>query len=96
MKKIKIKLMAGEFCENKDIAKKIREEYILPALSNGQQIELDFDGVTGTTQSFVHAAIAEAIRQFPDTFYEYVIFRSCSDLVKTVINIVSEYMQESE
>ena len=96
MIQIKLKEMAGEFCENKDIAKKIREECVLPALRAGNQIELDFDGVTGVTQSFIHAAIAEAIRQFPDTFYSLVFFKNCSDLVKTVVGMVSEYMQESE
>ncbi|MBQ3280451.1 STAS-like domain-containing protein [Candidatus Saccharibacteria bacterium] len=95
MKKIKIKEIAGEFCENKDIAKKIREEYILPSLAANEQVELDFEGVTGVTQSFIHAVIAEAIRQFPNTFYELVIFKNCPDLVKTIIEIVSEYMQES-
>ena len=91
-----MKNVAGEFCENKDIAKKIRDEYIFPALANGERIELDFEGVTGVTQSFIHATIAEAIRQFPEMFYELVIFKNCSDLVKTVVGIVSEYMQESE
>lgn len=28
---------AGGFCENKDIAKRIREEILLPALSEGNQ-----------------------------------------------------------
>lgn len=96
MIKVKIKNMAGDFCENKDIAKGIREDYILPALVNSNRVELDFTGVTGVTQSFVHAMIAEAIRQFPDAFYELVAFKNCSDLVKTIVSIVSEYMQESE
>lgn len=96
MKRIAIRELSGEFCENKDIAKKIREEYILPTLKANGRIELDFDGVTGVTQSFMHAAIAEAIRQFPEAFYESVTFKNCSDLVRTVIGIVSEYMQESE
>lgn len=95
MKTVNIHKLSGEFGENKDIAKKIRNSYVLPALEQNKSLELDFTGVTGVTQSFIHAMIAEAIRRHPDTFYEKIIFKNCSKLVQTIISIVSEYMQES-
>ncbi len=95
MTTVKMHGKAGDFGENKDTAKLIRIEKIMPALARGQTIQLDFTGMTGTTQSFIHALIAEPIREFPDTFFDLVVFKACNDLIKTVIGIVSEYMQES-
>ena len=43
---------AGSFAENKDLAREIRESSIKPALGNGEEVVLDFDGVTLATQSF--------------------------------------------
>lgn len=92
--KVEMRKLIGEFGENKDTAKEIRVEYILPALERGEEIVLDFNGVDGATQSFIHALIVEAIRKYPEKFYDLVYFKACSDLVKTVIGIVSEYTQE--
>ena len=56
---IKIKDYAGTFAENKDTAKRLRIDKIMPALSNKEEVELDFEGVSGATQSFIHALISE-------------------------------------
>lgn len=95
MRTVKVKELAGEFGENKDIAKDIRIKSILPALKEGAEITVDFRGMTGATQSFIHAMFAEPIRKYPEGFYDLVICKNCSDLVRTVITIVSDYMQES-
>ena len=97
MKKIiiKIKDLVGEFAENKDIAKKIRVEQILPNLADNNHIELDFFGVSGTTQSFIHALVSEPIRQFHNDALDNIEYKNCSDVVKEVIKTVYEYMQES-
>lgn len=95
MKTIEIAKLAGEFGENKDVAKRIRTDIVLPSLENDGALVLDFSGMTGVTQSFIHAMIAKAIRKYPETFFEKVSFKNCTDLVKTVIGIVSDYMQES-
>lgn len=93
MKIIIMKDEAGEFCENKDKAKKLREEVILPALKDGEAVTIDFRGVTGATQSFVHALVSEALRRFPETVYDNLFFRSANDEVKQIISIVFSYMQ---
>ncbi|MFH0854131.1 MAG: STAS-like domain-containing protein [bacterium] len=94
-KPIKIKKLAGEFAENKDIAKEIRINQIMPILADGKIAVLDFSGVSGTTQSFIHALISEPIRQFRDMALEKIKYKNCSGIVKEVIKTVSEYMQES-
>ena len=95
--KILIKVInhAGEFAENKDVAKELRVTKIIPALAKGKVVVLDFSGVSGATQSFIHALISEPIRQFRDVALEKIEYKNCSDIVKEVIRTVSEYMQES-
>ncbi|MFY9463389.1 MAG: STAS-like domain-containing protein [Candidatus Sungiibacteriota bacterium] len=92
---IKIKDLAGNFAENKDVAKDLRITKIIPTLSDGKEVVLDFSGVSGTTQSFIHALISEPIRQFRDVALEKMSYKNCSNFVKEVIKTVYEYMQES-
>ena len=92
---IKIKDYAGTFAENKDKAKELRMSKIMPALSKKEVVELDFKGVSGTTQSFVHALISEPMRQFRDLALENLEYKNCSSEVKEIIKTVYDYMQES-
>jgi len=92
---IKIKDFVGDFAENKDVAKELRVTKILPALTKDKVVVLDFSGVSGTTQSFIHALISEPIRQFRDVALEKIEYKQCSDVVREVIKTVYEYMQES-
>ena len=85
----------SDFGENKDIAKDLRINMIMPALQKGEEVILDFSGVDGVTQSFIHALISEPIREFTDTVFDKLLFKNCSKLVQTVVQIVEEYMQES-
>jgi len=92
-----IEAFAGKelFAENKDIAKQLRESAILPALRDGRQVVLDFNEISGATQSFVHALISESIRQFRATALENLLFKNCNAKVREIIRIVFAYMQES-
>lgn len=92
---ITIKDCAGTFAENKDKAKELRINKIMPALANKKKVELDFGGVTGTTQSFVHALISEPIRKYRDLALDSLEYKNCSAEVKEIIKTVYDYMQES-
>ena len=95
MKIIAIKHEAGVFAENKDIASTLREQVVLPALRDNEEVTLDFANVEGATQSFVHAMISQAIREFGAEVLDHIIFKNCNDSVKAIIEIVIDYMQES-
>jgi hypothetical protein len=95
MKTIDIKVLAGTFAENKDVAREIRIKSIMPCLEGDQEVVLDFEGVTGATQSFIHALISDAIRKYGDLALELISFKNCSPVVKEVVTTVAEYMQES-
>lgn len=84
----------GAFAENKNIAQKIRLEEISPILDEKQEIVLDFKNVGGATQSFIHALISEAIRQYGIDTLDLIIFKNCNEIVKKIISIVIDYTLE--
>ena len=96
MKIINMRKIFGEFAGNKDLARDIRLNQIIPVLNNKQEIILDFTRVESTTQSFIHALISDLIRKYGISVIDKIKFKSCNNTIKTIINIVIDYMQESE
>ena len=86
---------AGAFAENKDVGREIRIQEILPALRKGEEVVLDFDKVETATQSFIHALISEALREYQDRALDRMAFKSCNETVKKMIRIVVDYMQDA-
>lgn len=96
MKKIiKMQKLTGDFAENKDIAKKMRIEKIMPALSKGNEIVLDFKGINGATQSFIHALISDPIRELRNSALDHLMYKNVNGDIREIISIVYRYMQES-
>lgn len=85
---------AGSFAENKDVARDIRINEIIPAIIGKQEVVLDFDKVDAVTQSFIHALISDLFRKFGFEVLDIVGFKSCNATVKKIIEIVIDYMQE--
>jgi hypothetical protein len=85
---------AGSFAENKDTARDIRINEIIPALDENKTIILNFARVEATTQSFIHALISDILRVYGVDILNRIIFKSCNQTVKEIINIVIDYMQE--
>ncbi|MDI6737246.1 MAG: STAS-like domain-containing protein [Nanoarchaeota archaeon] len=96
MKEIKLKPIVGEFAENKDRARSIRLEKIMPALANGEEVTLDFEGIGSATQSFIHALISDIIRKMGNEVLDRIYFKNCNETVQKIINIVVEYMQDAD
>jgi len=94
MKQIDIFARAGAFAENKDIARDIRLQEIMPALDKGEPISINFDRVNSTTQSFIHALISDAIRKYGGDSLDEITFKACNKNIQQIIRIVVEYMQE--
>lgn len=95
MKTVIIFDRAGAFAENKDVARQLRTQILLPELERGGKITLDFDRVDSATQSFVHALISDAIRKQGSDVLDRIEFKNCNITIKKIINIVTDYMQES-
>jgi hypothetical protein len=92
---IQLRALTGDFAENKDVAKKLRIEQIMPALSQGRDVVLDFSGVTGATQSFVHALLSDPLREFREIALERLYYQNAGEEIRKIISIVYRYMQES-
>ena len=95
MIKIRLKPIVGSFAENKDQERKIRLEKIIPALEKGERVVLDFEDVDSATQSFVHTLISDLIRKNGVEVLDQIDFKDCNEVVRKIINIVVNYMQES-
>ena len=84
---------AGVFAEDKDIAAQMREDKLKPALEKGAKVRIDFSGVDGATQSFVHALISEPIRKNGPSVLDSIEFKKCNPTVRSIVEIVVEYSQ---
>lgn len=85
-----------DFAENKDIGQDIRLTDIMPGIERGEEIILNFENINRASQSFIHSLISEAIRKYgPDKALKMILFKSCNDRVKAIINIVVDYMQDA-
>ncbi len=93
--KVAIKTSTGEFAEDKDLAAALRERQIRPALTGGQQVVLDFTGVSLATQSFVHALISDVLRSQGEQALDRIAFKGCAKSVKGIIETVVQYSLES-
>ncbi|MDD5103938.1 MAG: STAS-like domain-containing protein [Candidatus Peribacteraceae bacterium] len=92
---IKMRDIVGTFASNKDIAKEIRTQTLIPLLEKeGEELIIDFEGVDGATQSFIHALISEPMRRVGTSkFFEKVTFKTCNEKIQAIIIIVGDYMQ---
>lgn len=95
MRIITLKDIIGNFAENKNSAATLRDTVLLPVLRGSEEVTIDFTGVSGATQSFVHALISEAIREFGPDVLDHLIFKGCNDNVQQIVLMVTDYMQES-
>lgn len=93
MKKIELFPSVGSFAENKDKARDIRVQEIIPTLEKGKDIALDFKGVDSITQSFTHALLSDLIRNYGIDVLDRISFANCNETVSSIIKIVVDYMQ---
>lgn len=94
MKIIQLHDYTSDFAENKDIARMLRLEHIEPELKMENEVIIDFNKVTSATQSFIHALISQTIRDYSVNVLERLNFKNCNEQIRTVIEIVVEYVQD--
>jgi len=95
MREIKIFKRTKEFAGNKDIARDLRLNEILPYIDK-EEIILNFDKVESATQSFIHALISDIIRQKGIDVLDKLYFKNCNSTIQKIIEIVVEYMQDAD
>jgi hypothetical protein len=95
MTRVKVYSLAGDFAENKDIARQLRTQKVMPALQRSGKVVIDFENVSLSTQSFIHALISDALREHGPEVLDRIEFKNCNPAVKTLIATVCDYMQDS-
>lgn len=94
MKEINLFPKTGKFAGNKDVAREIRLNEIIPSIKKIDQLILNFAGIEETTQSFIHALISDVIRKEGSSVLDKIFFKNCNAKIQNIISIVTEYMQE--
>lgn len=89
--RIVLKPGANRFAEDKEEARQIRLEQVMPALERGDNIVLDFENVSYATQSHVHALIGEALQKHGEWALKNLEFKNCSGALRSVIGLVVDY-----
>jgi hypothetical protein len=79
------------FAEDKNQARAIRTQKLLPALEKGESIVIDFEQVKYATQSFIHALLGEPLNRYRESLLDRVEFKNCSPQLQSVIEIVVDY-----
>jgi hypothetical protein len=82
---------ANRFAEDKEEARQIRLEQVMPGLERGESIVLDFKNVSHATQSYIHALIGEALQKHGESVLQSIEFKNCSDALRSVIELVVDY-----
>jgi len=95
MIKISVYKVAGDFAENKDVAKELRTTLLMPALQKGKSVTLDFTNVSLSTQSFVHALVSDAIRKHGIGVLDQLSFKGCNPAIQALVSTVCDYMQDT-
>lgn len=90
---IRIVLKAGSnrFAEDKEVARQLRLERIMPALEKGGTVVLDFKQVSYATQSYIHALIGEALQKHGEAALGHLEFKNCTSAVRSVVELVVDY-----
>ena len=83
------------FEEDVETAAKIRDEQILPSISSGTMLVLDFLNVKFATQSFVHALMYKVIRD-GQQIGSTLSIANCSKSTREAIMAVAAYAKASE
>jgi hypothetical protein len=93
IREVEIDIYGGStgFAEDKDEARRIRVNDILPALSADKRVTLDFAKVTYSTQSFVHALLGEALQRYGENVLDEIEFRNCTPQLQILIQLVVDY-----
>lgn len=91
---IKIYDICGDFAENKDQARVVREKIKSQVSPGDEKVIFDFSKVDSTTQSFIHALISEFFQKHGESALDRFEFKNCSKPVKSLITTVINYSLE--
>jgi len=91
---IRIVETCGNFAENKDASRLIRENYLAPSIKKGESVVLDVDQVDSSTQSFIHALISSVLQSYGEKALSLIQFKNCNKAIQSLVTTVVNYSLE--
>lgn len=86
MTKISIKTVAGVQCGTDSEGTRLRDQ-LLPLLTSGEMVELDFGGVELASSTFFNASIGQAFAQFGEAFVrDHVTYSNTKPRIQFVLD----------
>lgn len=80
----------GPYPEDKSAAIKFRDRNLLPAISEGKKILLDFDGVISSPHSFLNALLASPVKQLGMFSYKKIKIINAQPDIRETIDFIFE------
>jgi len=85
---LSIKNYFGRYAEDKELAARVRDRYLMPAVDAGKGLILDFDEVISAPHSFLNALISSPIRDLGMSAYKRIKVINASPEIRETIDFI--------
>ncbi|MGI9054258.1 MAG: STAS-like domain-containing protein [Pyrinomonadaceae bacterium] len=85
---ISIRNYFGRYAENKDLAKKIRDEKLLPALAENKTLTIDFDEIVSAPHSLLNAMLATPIERLGLSAYKKIKIINAAPEIRETLDFI--------
>jgi hypothetical protein len=85
---ISVRNYFGTYAEDKDLAKKIRDEKLLPALAENKTLTIDFENIISAPHSLLNAMLATPIRQLGLAAYKKIKVINVSPDIRVTLDFI--------
>lgn len=93
---IQVKNYFGNSAEDKDLAKKIRDKYILPALSENKSLIIDFEDIVFAPHSLLNAMLATPIQNLGLSAYLKIRIINAAPEIRETLDFIFRQTLEND
>ena len=85
---ISVRNYFGRYAENKDLAQKIRDEKLLPALAENKTLTVDFEEIVSAPHSFLNAMLATPIERLGLAAYKKIKIINAAPEIRETLDFI--------
>jgi STAS-like domain of unknown function (DUF4325) len=78
----------GKYAEDKDLAKKIRDKYLLPALVENKSLTIDFEDIVSAPHSLLNAMLATPIERLGLSAYKKIKIINAAPEIRETLDFI--------
>jgi STAS-like domain of unknown function (DUF4325) len=78
----------GKYAEDKDLAKKIRDKYLLPALAENKSLTIDFEDIVSAPHSLLNAMLATPIERLGLSAYKKIKIINAAPEIRETLDFI--------